>query len=150
MSARVCVVCGEPLPSWSRVDKTTCNPGCRTRLCRTRKAACNSSVTRSGATEPRSGGQTNDVPVSPQTEPLAASGKSVPSSSGSASAGGLAGHVPALVPAYDPLVTALAQLVRDRWAAEQVSSDGPVALGAVPSIMATMGKQDSDGKEAPA
>ncbi|MGA2514286.1 MAG: hypothetical protein ABSG37_11800 [Candidatus Limnocylindrales bacterium] len=62
----------------------------------------------------------------------------------------MAGHVPALVPAYDPLVTALAQLVRDRWAAEQVSSDGPVALGAVPSIMATMGKQDSDGKEAPA
>jgi hypothetical protein len=51
--------------------------------------------------------------------------------------------------AYDPLVAALAQLVRDRWAAEHVSSQEPVALGAVPSIMATMVQQDSDGKEAP-
>jgi hypothetical protein len=57
---------------------------------------------------------------------------------------------PSEPPAYDPLVTALAQLVRDRWTAEQVSSEEPVALGAVPSIMATMGQQDSSGKEAPA
>jgi hypothetical protein len=58
--------------------------------------------------------------------------------------------VPLEAPAYDPLVAALAQLVRDRWAAEQVSSEEPVALGAVPSIMATMVQQHFDGKEAPA
>jgi hypothetical protein len=63
---------------------------------------------------------------------------------------GSASRVPAPAPAYDPLVTALAQLVRDRWAAEQAQSAGPVAMGTVPSIMATMGKQDSSGKEAPA
>ena len=78
MSARVCLACGEPLPSWSRVDKTTCNPGCRTRLCRMRKAASNTSVTRSGAAEPRSGGQANEVPPAGQTGPFGASGEVVP------------------------------------------------------------------------
>ena len=79
MSARVCLACGEPLPSWSRVDKTTCNPGCRTRLCRTRKVACNTSVTRSSATAPRSGGQANEVPPAGQTGPFGASGERRPS-----------------------------------------------------------------------
>lgn len=36
----------------------------------------------------------------------------------------------------DPLVIALAQLVRDRWAAEQADDRTPVALRALPSIMA--------------
>ena len=59
-------------------------------------------------------------------------------------------HRPTPTPAYDPLVAALAQLVRDRWAAEQTDRSEPVALGLVPSIMATMAQQRSTVEETPA
>ncbi|MBF6606514.1 MAG: hypothetical protein IVW53_13150 [Chloroflexi bacterium] len=65
---------------------------------------------------------------------------------GRGSPGGVAGSAPA----YDPLVAALAQLVRDRWAAEQADREKPVALGRVPSIMVTMAKQRSTVEETPA
>jgi hypothetical protein len=29
MNATVCVVCGEPLPSWARADRRTCSTRCR-------------------------------------------------------------------------------------------------------------------------
>lgn len=80
MSARVCVVCAEPLLSSARVDKTTCGPGCRTRLCRARKATRNGSATPSGATAPRSGGQESREPVRSQSGPLGASSEAVPAS----------------------------------------------------------------------
>jgi hypothetical protein len=35
------------------------------------------------------------------------------------------------MPVYDPLVAALAQLVRDRWAAEQADREKPVALARI-------------------
>ena len=41
-------------------------------------------------------------------------------------------------PAHDPLVLALVQLVRDRWAAEQADHEKPVALRATPRNMVTM------------
>ena len=50
----------------------------------------------------------------------------------------------------DPLVLALAQLVRDRWAADQAPDPGPVAVGPVPSIMARMGQQRAASKATPA
>jgi len=47
----------------------------------------------------------------------------------------------------DPLVVALAQLVRDRWAAEQSERDQPVALRTVPRNMVTMTIQPSSLEE---
>jgi|BarGraNGADG00212_1021973.scaffolds.fasta_scaffold66659_2 hypothetical protein len=39
---------------------------------------------------------------------------------------------------HDPLVLALVQLVRDRWAAEQADHEKPVALRSTPRNMVTM------------
>ena len=74
------------------------------------------------------------------------------STRGRRSQGGLTEHThrPTPAPAYDPLVAALAQLVRDRWAAEQTDHAKPVALGLVPSIMATMAQHRLTAEETPA
>jgi predicted nucleic acid-binding Zn ribbon protein len=64
---RVCVVCGEPLPSRARVDKATCGPACRSRLSRTRKVSCNTSATPLEAVAPRSGRLASTQAVSGQT-----------------------------------------------------------------------------------
>lgn len=63
MTARTCVVCSEDLPSWARIDKTTCGPACRSRLSRARKASCNAFVTPLGAVAPRSGAGEGREPV---------------------------------------------------------------------------------------
>jgi|GEM_PF-1528175 hypothetical protein len=69
MTARVCLACGSEIPSWARVDKTTCNAACRTRLSRMRTAPCNTFVTPSGPLAPRSGGgegrEPDRVPIAP-------------------------------------------------------------------------------------
>jgi hypothetical protein len=75
MSVRICVVCGEALPAWARVDKTTCGPACRSRFCRTREATSNAFATSLGATTARSDRQEGREPVRSQTGPLAASGE---------------------------------------------------------------------------
>jgi hypothetical protein len=62
MTARGCLACGSEIPSWARVDKTTCNAACRTRLSRMRTAPCNTFVTPSGPVAPRSGGQASREP----------------------------------------------------------------------------------------
>jgi hypothetical protein len=54
---------------------------------------------------------------------------------------------PAGVPSHDPLVLALAQLVRDRWAIERPCADGPLALRPVPSNIASVGIQPSPPAE---
>jgi hypothetical protein len=43
--------------------------------------------------------------------------------------------------AADPLILALAQLVRDRWAIEGAVRAKPVAFGLVPSIIGTVGQE---------
>jgi hypothetical protein len=75
MNARVCLACGEPLLTSARIDKSTCGPACRARLCRTRKAACNTSVTRSGATTLRSGPRTSARPPAGQIGPSGVAGE---------------------------------------------------------------------------
>ena len=60
------------------------------------------------------------------------------------------GGLPAAEPAHDPLVLALVQLVRDRWAAEQADRENPVALRAVPMNMVTMTAQRRLVEENPA
>jgi hypothetical protein len=52
--------------------------------------------------------------------------------------------------AADPLAVALAQLVRDCWAADQADGTAPVALENVASIMATVAPQLSTVEAAPA
>jgi hypothetical protein len=74
MSARTCLACGADLPSWVRVDKTTCNAACRTRLSRMRTGPCNTFVTPSGPVAPRSGGEEGREPVRSQIAPSGASG----------------------------------------------------------------------------
>jgi hypothetical protein len=73
MNVRVCLACGEPLLSSARIDKTTCGPACRARLCRSRNVAGNASVTPLSATTPRSGHRTNARPPEGQTGPPGAS-----------------------------------------------------------------------------
>ena len=73
MSPRTCVVCREPLPSWARVDKTTCGPACRSRLSRARKASCNTFVTPLRAVAPRLGVAEGREPIGGQIAPLGAS-----------------------------------------------------------------------------
>jgi hypothetical protein len=80
VTARTCLACGELLSSSARVDKTTCGPACRARLCRTRRLASNTSVTPLGAMVPRSGGRTSTTPLGGQTRPFAASAEAVPAS----------------------------------------------------------------------
>jgi predicted nucleic acid-binding Zn ribbon protein len=80
VAARVCVVCSETLPSWARVDKSTCGSACRSKLCRTRKDARNAFATPLALTTPRSDGRANDVPVPSQTGPLAAPREATPAS----------------------------------------------------------------------
>jgi hypothetical protein len=63
MTARRCLACGEALPSWVRVDKTTCNAACRTRLSGMRTAPGNTFVTPLRAVAPRSGGGEGREPV---------------------------------------------------------------------------------------
>lgn len=48
---------------------------------------------------------------------------------------------------HDPLVLALAQLVRDRWAIGQSRADGPLALPRVPSNIANVGTEQSPHAE---
>jgi predicted nucleic acid-binding Zn ribbon protein len=67
MTDRPCVVCGEPLQSWARADKSTCSPACRSRLCRTRKVSRNTFATPLEAVALRSGGQASTRAVSGQT-----------------------------------------------------------------------------------
>lgn len=80
MTARVCLACGEPLPSWARVDKTTCGPACRSRLSRTRKVPCNTFATPLRAVAPRSGGGEGREPLRGQIAPPGASAKAGPHS----------------------------------------------------------------------
>lgn len=72
MSARVCLACGEVLPSSARVDKTTCGPACRTRLYRRRQESCDGSVTPLRAVTVRSVGRRSKAPDSHQSGPDAA------------------------------------------------------------------------------
>ena len=72
MTAKVCIVCGQDLPPWARVDKTTCGPACRSRLSRTRKVPCNTFATPLRAVAPRSGGGEGREPLRGQIAPLAA------------------------------------------------------------------------------
>ena len=71
---RVCLACGEDLPSWARIDKTTCSTACRTRLSRLRTAPRNTFETPLGSVAPRSGGVKGREPVGGQIAPLTASG----------------------------------------------------------------------------
>ena len=48
---------------------------------------------------------------------------------------------------YDPLVHALAQLVRDRWAVEQAQDETPLALRTRPSNMRTVDGEREPGLE---
>jgi hypothetical protein len=57
------------------------------------------------------------------------------------------GPSPIVEPTGDPLVLALAQLVRDRWAIEHPRGDGPLALRPVPSNIASVGTQPSPPAE---
>jgi hypothetical protein len=66
MTARTCAVCGENLPSWVRVDKTTCGSACRNRLYRTRRASCDTFATPLRAVAPRSGTGEGREPVGGQ------------------------------------------------------------------------------------
>jgi hypothetical protein len=50
---------------------------------------------------------------------------------------------------FDPLVAALAQLVRDRWAAEQSDPKASVASGRVPSNMASVTTQPAEAADPP-
>jgi len=78
MTAKVCVVCGQALPSWARVDKTTCRPACRSRLSRMRTAPRNTSATPLNAMAPRSGGSEGREPVRVPIAPPGASAKAGP------------------------------------------------------------------------
>ena len=78
VTARVCLACGEPLLPSARIDKTSCGPACRARLCRSRNIAGNASVTPLSATTPRSGGRPNARPPAGQTGPIGASWGAVP------------------------------------------------------------------------
>jgi predicted nucleic acid-binding Zn ribbon protein len=49
MKKRHCAACREPLPTWVRIDKVTCNGACRTRLYRQRKDARDTCLTGSRA-----------------------------------------------------------------------------------------------------
>jgi hypothetical protein len=53
------------------------------------------------------------------------------------------------IAAFDPLVAALAQLLRDRWAAEHRDGEIPVASGRVPSNMANVIGQPAEPADAP-
>jgi len=68
-SGRHCLACGEPLATWSRVDRRTCSQGCRTRLCRARRASRNASVTGTRAPERRSAGLLTLGPSDEQNAP---------------------------------------------------------------------------------
>jgi predicted nucleic acid-binding Zn ribbon protein len=108
MSPRTCVVCREPLPSWARVDKTTCGPACRSRLSRARKASCNTFVTPLRAVAPRLGVAEGREPIGGQIAPPGASG--------------MAGPRPANLVYPDRLVRVLAEGLRsieERRAREQ-------------------------------
>jgi hypothetical protein len=122
MTARVCLACGSEIPSWARVDKTTCNAACRTRLSRMRTAPCNTFVTPSGPVAPRSGGGESREPVRSQVASPGASG--VPASAApfslSSESGG--GPRPSNAVYPDRLIRVLAEGLRsieERRAAEQ-------------------------------
>ena len=80
---RVCVVCGSEIPAWARVDKTTCNAACRTRLSRRRTAPRNTFVAPLRPVAPRSGGREDREPVRAQIAPPGASGRPGPHSTNS-------------------------------------------------------------------
>jgi hypothetical protein len=63
MKKRRCIVCREPLTPTARIDKTTCGPSCRTRLCRQRQTARNTSATPSGSVAARLGAGRSNEPV---------------------------------------------------------------------------------------
>jgi hypothetical protein len=121
MTAKVCIVCGQDLPPWARVDKTTCGPACRSRLSRTRKVPCNTFATPLRAVAPRSGGLASKEPVWSQAGPLAASREAAPRSpcpSGRQSTG--QGPRPT-----NPVILALVVALRD---VEQRRSRGKVLI----------------------
>ena len=117
MTARVCVVCGEPIPSWSRADRRTCGAGCRSRL--SRSGRCNTSATPLAAAAPRSGGQASREPDPGQTGTVGAvreadAAQAVPTVSRTSTG-------PSPRPA-DSLIRALARYVE---ALQQRYPDGP-------------------------
>lgn len=63
---RHCLSCGQALPSWSRSDRRTCSMGCRTRLCRARKAARHTSATGSSGPVPGSDTKWTQDPQGPE------------------------------------------------------------------------------------
>ncbi len=73
MNTGHCLACGEPLVSWARADRRTCSMGCRTRLCRMRKAErSNTSATGTAPSEPRSAPKWPPIP--PRVEPVTGPG----------------------------------------------------------------------------
>jgi hypothetical protein len=80
MTARTCAVCGEDLPSWVRVDKTTCGSACRNRLYRTRRASCDTFATPLEAVAPRLGGREGREPLRALIAPPGACAKASPHS----------------------------------------------------------------------
>jgi hypothetical protein len=63
MKTRRCVACGKALLSSARIDKLTCDGACRTRLCRQRAKASDTSVTGSGSVAARSDAGWGNEPV---------------------------------------------------------------------------------------
>jgi hypothetical protein len=108
MTTRVCLACGEPLPSAARIDKTTCGPACRARLCRSRNVAGNTSVTPLSATTPRSGHRTTARPPAGQTGLAGASWGAIPAAPEPTVSESPTGPGPCH---SDPLIAALARYV---------------------------------------
>jgi predicted nucleic acid-binding Zn ribbon protein len=112
MSARTCVVCGQDITSWARVDKTTCGPACRSRLSRSRKASCNTFATPLSAMAPRSGGGEGGEPVRGPIAPPGASREPGRAAALSIVSGSGAGSRPSGVVYPDRLVRVLAEGLR--------------------------------------
>lgn len=127
MTARVCAVCGQELPSWARIDKTTCGSACRSRLSRMRTVSCNTFATPSAAVTPRSGTGEGREPVRVPMASLGASGEAdrKPSSPMDKESGLGPGR------GHDPLVLALARYVASL---HRRYPDGPAQMrGYVPN-----------------
>jgi predicted nucleic acid-binding Zn ribbon protein len=130
---RVCVVCGEDLPAWARIDKTTCGPACRSRLSRTRKASCNTFVTPLRAVAPRSGAAEGREPLRVAIGPPGASGASGPAAWLPMATESRIGPRPASPVYPDRLVRVLAEGLRsieERRACEQTEFRNRAIIGA--------------------
>jgi hypothetical protein len=142
MTARVCPACGSEIPSWARVDKTTCNAACRTRLSRTRTAPCNTFVTPSGPVAARSGGGEGGEPARVPIAPSGASGAPAPVAMLSVISGSGGRSHPSTVVYPDRLIRVLAEGLRtieERRAREQTESRNRAI------IVAPMTEEPSDG-----